>query len=107
MLLTIRTDFWPLFYTNRLKACVLAGVRAFDLGPAQAVNEFGSKERSEPIVVTRVAYTIWSEILPEDVPLCGYLSAAAFEQNLHSQMPGMTPANAVTFIYFRRHREPS
>ncbi len=107
MLLTIRTDFWPLFYTDRLKACALVGVRAFDLGPAQAANEPESQHRREPILVTRVAYTIWAEILPEDLPLCGYLSVASFEQNLQLQRPGMTPVDPVTIIYFRRHRESS
>jgi len=117
-MLFIRTDFWPLFYTDRLKAIALAGVCPVDLGPSYAVNEgfkpgideikpTALKQRQEPILITRVAYTIYSEILPEDVPLCGYLSVAAFEQNLQLQKPSLTPADPVTFIYFRRHRELS
>ncbi len=118
-MLTIRTDFWSLFYTDRLKACALVGLHPFTLGPTYAVNEgfkpgideikpTALKQRQEPILITRVAFTTIAEMLPEDVPLCGFFHVAAFQAELERQKPGLGNDDPVTIVYFRRRaHEPS
>ncbi len=102
MPLPIHTDLWPLFYTGRMRACALVGIQAeFHLGPDHAT---GAK-RAEAIQITRVAFTTVGEMLPEDVPQCGFLNQAAFQRELERQKPELTDADPVTVIYFRRRME--
>lgn len=103
-MLLIFTHLWPLFYTGKARMIALVGVRPYNLGPTHATN-FDGQPRSEPIFITRVAFTCVSELEPSDHSQCGLLGHGELLKELTGQKPDLLDDNPVTLVSFRRRTE--